>query len=83
MYIKDVEVLITNAEMKKMKDNTDYCAVGLLTVDDGQKFDVSIRDAALYTGISPMKKAKCNLQLKKTDYGLKLEVTKLTLGAAI
>ena len=83
MIIKGADVLITNANMKKMSDNTEYCSVGILTIDDGQKFDVSVRDANLYKDIKPMTKAKCDMELTNSKYGLKLTITKLVAGAAI
>ena len=76
MIIKNVEVLITNAKMKKMSDNTVYCACGILSLDDGQKFDVSIRDENIYSKISVMAKAKCDMEITNSKYGIKLNLIK-------
>lgn len=77
MIINEVEVLVTNANMKKMQDNTDYCAVGILSLDDGQKYDVSVRDADIYFQIKPMTKITVNLELTNSKYGMKLSIKEL------
>lgn len=42
--------------MKKLQDNTDYCEVGLLSLDDGQKFDLSVPEQSIYSELVPMTK---------------------------
>jgi hypothetical protein len=72
MIINKVEMLITNTSMKKAQDNTDYCAVGLLSLDDGQKFDISVREPEIYFKLKPMTKVKLNMDLINSKYGMKL-----------
>lgn len=75
MFIKNANMLVTNAGMKKKQsDNTDYCAVGLLSLDDGQKFDVSVKDSSIYMKLVPMSKVIVDLALTNSKYGLGLSV---------
>lgn len=74
MIIKNVDMLVTNADLKKGQDNTDYCAVGLLSLDDGQKFDVTVREAETYIQLKPMTKITLDLQLTNSKYGMKLSI---------
>jgi hypothetical protein len=70
--------------MKKMQDNTDYCAIGLLSLDDGQKFDLSVREYELYSKLSPMTKVVLNMDLTNSKYGMKLTIKDIVeVGAAI
>ena len=77
MLIKGANMLVTNAGMKKKQDNTDYCAVGLLSLDDGQKYDISVKDAELYTKLVPMTKVIVDLSLTSSKYGLGLSVVNI------
>lgn len=84
MIIKDVQVLVTNTDMAVLQDNTPYCRVGLLSLDDGQKFDVSVRDKGIYEALKPLTKAKFNLELTNSKYGIKLGIKDiLEVGKAI
>ncbi len=77
MLLNKVNCIVTNADMKKMTDGTDYCAVGILCLDDGQKFDVSCRDAEIYSKLKAMSKASLDLALTNSKYGLKLNIIHL------
>lgn len=84
MIIYKVNMLVTNVAMKKLQDNTDYCAVGLLSLDDGQKFDISVRDQDIIKNIAPMTKVTVNLELTNSKYGIKLGIKDLLeVGNAI
>lgn len=84
MFIKNVDLLVTNMAMKKMQDNTDYCAVGILSLDDGQKFDLSVREEEVYSKLKPMTKVKVHLDLTNSKYGMKLNIKQIIeIGTAI
>jgi hypothetical protein len=84
MLIKDAQMLVTNADMAEMPDHTIYCRVGLLSLDDGQKFDVSVKEKELYTKLSPMTKVRLNLDLTNSKYGMRLGVKEIIeVGDAI
>lgn len=84
MLINKVPMLITNTAMKKGQDNTDYCAVGVLSMDDGQKYDITVRDPELYFQLKPMTKVVLNLELSNSKYGMKLSVKNIVeVGNAI
>ena len=74
MLINKVPMLITNTAMKKSQDNSDYCAVGVLSMDDGQKYDITVRDPEIYFQLKPMTKVVLNLELSNSKYGMKLIV---------
>lgn len=83
MILKSVDVLVTNASLKKLQDGTDYCAVGILSLDDGQKFDLSVRDPEVYSTIVPMTKAICDLSVTNSKYGIKLNILNIETGLKI
>lgn len=84
MIIKNVDMLVTNADLKKAQDNTDYCAVGLLSLDDGQKYDVTVRDPETYLQLKPLTKITLNLQLTNSKFGMKLSINDIVkVGDAI
>lgn len=84
MTIKKITMLVTNMSMKKMQDNSDYCALGLLSLEDGQKFDLSVRDSDIYTKLNPMTKVVLNLDLTNSKYGMKLTIKDIVeIGVAI
>lgn len=84
MIINNVEMLVTNTGMKKLQDNTDYCAIGLLSMDDGVKYDVTVRDPEIYFQLKPMTKVMLNLELTNSKYGMKLSIKDLLeVGNAI
>ena len=73
------KMLVTNIEMKEAtKDRSIYAAVGLLSMDDGQKFDVTIRDEKIYNILQPMNIYEMGLQLSNSQYGLRLQVVQLS-----
>lgn len=75
MKIKKMPMLVTNADMKKTKENVDYCSIGLLSMDDGQKFDVSCREPELYGKLKPLNTATLDMDLTNSKYGMKLTIT--------
>lgn len=84
MTIKKCNLLVTNSAMKEMQDHTKYCAVGLLSLEDGQKFDISIREENIYSKILPMTKIVADLDLTNSKYGMKLTIKELvSVGTAI
>ncbi len=83
MLIKN-KMLVTNMEMKETKDRIPYAATGLLCMDDGQKFDVSIRDDKIYKMLQPMNMYDLGMQLSNSQYGMRLQVTQIVSnGTAI
>lgn len=75
MLLNKVNMLITNVDMKEMQqDHSVYASVGLLSMDDGQKFDVSVRDKEIYSILIPFTTANLNLALMNSKYGLKLNI---------
>jgi hypothetical protein len=84
MIIKKVTMLVTNAAIKKAQDNTEYCAVGLLDLEEGQKFDISVREPEVYFQLKPMTKVTVDLDLSNSKYGMKLSIKNLVeVGNAI
>lgn len=84
MIIKDVQMLVTNTDMAELQDHTIYCRVGLLSMDDGQKFDVSVRDKGIYEILKPLTKVKFNLDVTNSKYGIKIGIKDvLEVGKAI
>lgn len=84
MTIKEMTMLVTNTGMKKMQDNTEYCAVGLLSLEDGQKFDLSVREKDIYSKLIPLTKVTVNLDLTNSKYGMKLNIKDIVkIGVAI
>lgn len=73
MLIKNVEMLVTNVNKTKGQNNMTYYKVGLLSFDDGQKFDVSV-DEETFNKIQPMTKLKLNLNLTNSNYGMRLSI---------
>jgi hypothetical protein len=84
MEIKKAIMLVTNIAIKKLQqDNSEYAAVGLLSMD-GQKFDISVRDYEIYSKLSPMTKVVLNLDLTNSKYGIKLSIKDIIeIGNAI
>ena len=72
------KMLVTNMSIKETKDHVKYAAVGLLSLDDGQKFDVSIRDESVYSRLEPMNMYEMVLQLSNSQYGMRLAVNEVT-----
>jgi hypothetical protein len=84
MLINKVPMLVTNTAMRKGQDNSDYCAIGVLSLDDGQKYDVTVRDPEVYFQLKPMTKVVLNLELTSSKYGLKLSIRDLIeIGSTI
>ena len=84
MLIKGASMLVTNTGMKKGQDNTEYCAVGVLSLDDGQKYDITIREPNIYSQLKPMVKVILDLELLNSKYGMKLSVKDIVeVGKAI
>ena len=84
MTIKKCNLLVTNAAMKEMQDHTKYCAIGLLSLEDGQKFDISVREENIYSKILPMTKIVADLDLTNSKYGMKLSIKDIIeFGATI
>lgn len=54
MLINDVTMLVTNATVKKLDDGKEYARVGLLSMDDGQKFELTVYDQEVYSKLAPM-----------------------------
>lgn len=84
MIIDNIDMLVTNADLKKGQDNSDYCLVGLLSLDDGQKYDVIVRDPEKYFQLKPLTKITLNLQITNGKYGIKLYINDIVnIGEAI
>lgn len=84
MLINNVNMLVTNTAMRKLQDNTDYCSIGLLSLDDGQKYDISVREPEVYFQLKPMVKVILNLELTNSKYGMKLSVRDIVeIGSTI
>lgn len=84
MTIKKASLLVTNTSMREMQDHTVYCSVGLLSLEDGQKFDLSVREQEIYARLVPMTKIVANLDLTNSKYGMKLGIKDLIeVGNAI
>ena len=68
------KMLVASKQMKETKDRIPYAAIGLLSLDDGQKFDVSIRDESVYSRLEPMNMYEMVLQLSNSQYGMRLTI---------
>lgn len=74
MTIKKITMLVTNVDLGKLPDHTEYARVGLLSLEDGQKFDVSCREPEIYNKLKPLNTATMNLDLSNSKYGMKLSI---------
>lgn len=84
MIINHVPMLVTNTAMKRDQEKNDYCTVGLLSLDDGQKYDISVREPEIYIQLKPMTKVTLNMDLTNSKYGMKLSIKEIVeLGNSI
>lgn len=72
------KVMITNIDMRELQDHTIYAAVGVLSMDDGQKFDISVRDKVMYEALTPFQIIDGVFNLSNSKYGLKLSLSAVT-----
>lgn len=77
MLIKNINMLVTNTAMRELPDRTIYCSVGLLSMDDGQKYDVSVKEKEIYEKLKPMTNVNLDLELLNSKYGMKLNIKNL------
>lgn len=84
MFIKS-NVLVSSVDMKvKKNDNSAYAQIGILSVDDGQKYDVSVSDSNIYNVLKPMTMCEMVLQVLNSQYGMRLAIIQvLTVGNSI
>lgn len=72
------KVMVTNVDMRELQDHTIYAAVGILSMDDGQKFDISIREKSIYEALTPFQIIDGVFNLSNSKYGLKLSLMAVT-----
>lgn len=77
MLINNVNMLVTSVEMKERKADTGivpYASVGLVSMDDGKPFTISVMDQGIYSTLKPFVPTNMNLMLIDSKYGLKLSI---------
>lgn len=74
MKISKIDVLITKVELKENKEGKNYLMISLLDLASGDTFDILNKDLELLGKLKPMNKAKVDLSLSSSKYGLKLEL---------
>lgn len=77
MLINKVTMLVTSVEMKERKVDAGmipYAAVGLVSMDDGKPFTVTVSEKEIYTALKPFSPTSLNLALNDSKYGLKLSI---------
>lgn len=78
MIVKNVSIMVTNKEMKSIKDtNDEYCALGILTLDDGEKFNVISREHEIYDQLTPLQTAVVDMGITTNKFGIKISITKI------
>ena len=72
MKINNVEIMILKKEEKRNKDNQLYWILSLVTIEDGEVFNLIIKDPTIISNLNPFEKAVVNFKLSNSKYGLNL-----------
>jgi hypothetical protein len=75
MKINNINVLVSSIEQKtNSKTNAIYWAVGILDLNDGTNFNLTIKEQELASKLKTMFKYVVNLSLKDSQYGMRLSL---------
>ena len=74
MKIENVEVLILKIEERASKKGDRYFILRFTTVDDGQVFDVIVRDFNKIKDLEVFQRTVINLKLNNSKFGLNLSL---------
>jgi len=77
MKINKVDVLITKVELKENKEGKNYLMISMLDLVSGDNFDIMNKDLEMLGKLKPMTKAKVDLNLSSSKFGLKLELVNI------
>ena len=75
MLVKNVDILVSSVE-KKVNNNTNlpYLAIKILTLPDGDNFNVLERDTEKFGLYQAMEKYKVNLKITSNQYGISVAI---------
>ena len=75
MKINKVDMLVAKIESKtSSKDNKEYAMVNLISIPEGDSFQIIEKDMTRITQLTPFTKIKVNLNLTSSQYGLKIDI---------
>lgn len=72
MKINDVEIMILKKEEKRNKENQVYWILSLVTIEDGEVFNLIIKDPNIVSNLNPFEKTVVSFKLSNSKYGLSL-----------
>ena len=75
MLVKNVDILVSSVE-EKVNNNTNlpYLAIKILTLPDGDNFNVLERDTEKFGMFKAMEKYKVNLKITSNQYGISVAI---------
>ena len=75
MLVKNVDILVSSVE-EKVNNNTHlpYLAIKILSLPDGDSFNVLERDAEKFGLYQPMQKYRVNLKVSSSQYGINVSI---------
>ena len=75
MIVKNVDILVSSVE-EKVNSNTHlpYLAIKILSLPDGDNFNVLERDAEKFGLYQPMEKYKVDLKITSNQYGISVAI---------
>ena len=75
MLVKNVDILVSSVE-EKVNNNTHlpYLAIKILSLPDGDSFNVLERDAEKFGLYQPMEKYKVDLKITSNQYGISVAI---------
>ena len=78
------KMVVTNKEMKESKDHLKYAAVKIVSKDDGQNFDVCVKDQKLYDLLEQWHEYDLLLQITNGQYGIRMQINQvMSPGSAL
>ena len=75
MLVRNVDILVSSVE-EKVNNNTKlpYLAIKILSLPDGDNFNVLERDSEKFGLYQPMEKYKVNLKITSNQYGISVSI---------
>ena len=78
------KMVVTHKEIKEGKDNLKYAAVKVASKDDGQCFDICVRDEKLYNVLEQWHEYDFLLQITNGQYGIRMQINQvMSSGSAL
>lgn len=74
MKISNIEVMILKVDQKINKDNQQYWLVSLATIEDGETFNIIVKDYDKVKNFEAFQKAVVNFKLSNSKYGIALSL---------